>query len=119
MAYGFGPFERQFIPKQHTGIETVVGVVGATPIDMELQTTIISTAAAGAGTFTLPTGDYVGQRKSFKLLLAGGGSFVPSPLITQAGAVATVTLDADGDTLTIEWSGTVWFVVYSTTGVVT
>lgn len=72
------------------------------------------TISAGADTATLPNGKYVGQRKEFKVVADGGGSFALGGLFTDGGTNSTVaTFDGVTDKLCLFWDGARWDVLYN------
>lgn len=73
------------------------------------------TTGAGADTGTLPSGKYVGQKKTITVTTQGAGTYALSGLFTSGGTnTTTATFNAAGDLLHLMWNGSRWAVILNT-----
>lgn len=84
----------------------IAGTGGAIPVTNYLTT--VGTDAGGDA-FTLADGTTVGQQKSIKMVVDGGGDAVITPANLAGGT--TITMQDSGDYVLLVWSGTEWVVV--------
>jgi hypothetical protein len=71
--------------------------------------TCLFTSTGGAQALTIADGAYTGQRLTIVHIVDGGSGVITQTTGAKlAAAIATITLAAAYDTLTLEWSGALW-----------